>query len=241
MTVLQKQIKKNIEKEFKEQCDETLIVEFVSNVSESAYEITSKSKMKFVNSYDGGVQYGIFIPPIHSTDTYHILIWNGLKESREFMTSAHELEHAKLYVNMLRTVFENDCNKLNKSFLNEYFQVFSEFSAYRKGMENYLRNVTFDGYTQEDVAIALLEEKLEFYQQNIDKSFKQSRLMYNSILAGSILGALDVVKSKRVLAFLDELDSDEHIKKVYNVMYNYKDEKDWYTEYSDVVDEYYWS
>ena len=125
--------------------------------------------------------------------------------------------------------------------MNEYFQVFSEFSAYRKGMENYLRNVTFDGYTQEDVAIALLEEKLEFYQQNIDKSFKQSRLMYNSILAGSILGALDVVKSKRVLAFLDELDSDEHIKKVYDVMYNYKDEKDWYTEYSDVVDEYYWS
>lgn len=237
MTNLQKEIKEQIEKFFEEEYNETLVVEFVSDVLERVNEIIRrKSRFQFRNRNEETTEYGKFCPPVSQNDTYHIFIWNGLKDGRELMTSAHELEHAILFVNLLRTVFQNNRSEMSGSKFAEYYQVFSEFSAYRKGMNFYLRSVSPKGFTTEDIAVDLLEEKFEFWQNKI---FDESRLMYNSVLLGNILGALDVVESEKIASFRDKLDNDEKIKKVYDVMCNYKDEKEWYDEYINVVEDYY--
>lgn len=238
MKELHKRIKEEVEKNFWAECNELLIVEFVPDVDERAEEIVSESKIRFVNPLSGGEVFGMFVPPVKKNDVYHILLLNERDNYLEIMTAQHELEHAILYFRLLKTFFAGDSDELYKGFYYMYFQIFSEFSAYRKGMSNYLRNAKFDNQTLEEVATILLEDKYDFYSKNADAKIKEICLLQNSMLFGNIVGALDVVNSDQILDFLKYLDKDEKALTVYSIMIKYRDDIAWYNEYFNAIEDY---
>lgn len=238
MNELQTRIKKELENEFIDKCKEKLEVEFVSDVSERAEEILSNSQMYFYPTYDGDVNFGVFLPPMYDDDVYHILLLDNREDSREIMTAAHELEHAILHFNILRTVYKSNTKELYKGFLYRYFQIFSEFSAFRKGMSQYLRRVRLNGISLKEQAIFLLEEKLRFYLKNVDTPIREDRLMQHYIFLGNIIGVLDVMDFEEITFFVEKLHNDESLAAINTTIFKYKDDLEWYEEYLNVIEDY---
>ena len=151
MTDLQIQIKSILESLFEEITGEKILVEYVANVDEKVKEIQKQIGVTMHNVYEAIHYTGSFLPATENSCCY-IIIQEDRKDNLDIMTAFHEIQHALEYTMFLNCIYNKNRQQMIDSKMYQTFQIYSEYSATRTGISNYLKYVQHSDMSQKEFA-----------------------------------------------------------------------------------------
>ena len=238
MTTLQNDIKLMLEKTFSDFTQETLIVEFVEDVSVRENEIIQELNIEMSSTYDASHYTGKFLPPNDKTSVYTILIQKDRQQHLYLMTAFHEFQHAILYFHLYQLIFHGDFQKLKSNSINATFQIYSEFSACREGTANYIKFVDIEGVTKQMMGVSLVEKQLDDYRAYLSTSSGYEFLMHFAMIYGTLLGAKDANEDFPFEYYLSQIEGIELLEDICSHMDKYSVEFDWFEEFDSLIKDF---
>lgn len=231
MNETQQLIKTQIEQNVKQEFGIDVVVEYVSDVNERSLEIENQYQIKFNSVYETDKLAGAFLPSV-GHNPYYILVQESRNDMLDVMTVFHEYRHLLDYLDFIHTVFDNDVEKMKHSQLYVTFNVYSEFSATRSGVLNYLKIVSVEGMNQNELCEILLKEA-EVAYQNLEGIVNRYHLLVHSLrYLGYVIPCVIYLENINFKQIVDNMELSDELKPVIAHILSYENKYDWY-EISD--------
>lgn len=199
-------IKKCIENTTKEIFSKKIIVEFVSNVSARAKEITEIDSQRWSNVYESKKFTGYFV---HETENHcsYILIDSNRSHEDMLITAYHEMKHMIDFYMFLK-IFDGDMNKMINSNINKTFNIYSEYEAVMFGYVHFLKMCLLD--KDKKYKTKLLIRKTKLIYEDMEQIENKYQFLIHSI---QYFGVLMACKE-----FDDFFDFDKEIAEMDSIL-----------------------
>ncbi len=227
MNETQQLIKTQIEQKVKQELGIDVVVEYVFDVNERRLEIENQYQIKFNSVYETDKLTGTFIPLV-GHNPYYILIQKNRNNMLDVMTAFHEYRHLLDYHDFIHTVFGNDAEKMKYSPLYITFNVYSEFSATQSGVLHYLKYVSLEGMTQNELCKILLKEA-EVAYQNLEGIVNRYQLLVHSLqYLGYVIPCSIYLEDINFKQIVDNMELSDELKPVIAHILSFENKYDWY-------------
>lgn len=237
MTDLQEQIKSSLESSFEQFTGEKVIVEYVSDVDIRAKEIQKEIGVTMCNAYEANHYTGSFLPATDKSPSY-ILIQEDRKDNMDIMTAFHEMQHAVEYTMFLNIFFNKDRNKMVESKIYPTFQIYSEFSATRVGIANYLTFVEHSELSKKDFADCIIETYYNDYCKFNGIVNKYQLVIHTFQYLGVLYGVKDIIENFDIDAEINCIKYLTEFEELFSLVENFTFDIKWFEEFNKVAREF---
>ena len=237
MNDTQKQIKLMLETRFEEFTKEKLVVEYVTDVYAKAKEIEKQIDITMRDVYETSHYTGMFIPAIGSSPFY-ILIQEGRNDHLDIMTAFHEWQHAVEYFLLLNCCFDRDHDQMIHSKIYPTFQIYSEFSATRKGILHYLNFVEYSNMTKKERATCLVNHYRNIYPNFEDITNKYQLIIHTLQYLGMLFGVKDAVEDFDIDNEICLIEYLKDFEKIFDLLHEFAFEYDWFIAFDKAIREF---
>lgn len=227
MNETQQLIKAQIEQKMKQEMGIDVVVEYVPDVYERVLDIENQYQIKFNSVYETDNFTGTFIPSI-GQNPYYILVQKNRSDMLYVMTVFHEYRHLLDYIDFLQTVFDNDVKKMKHSKLYITFNVYSEFSATRSGVLNYLRIVSIEDMSKNDLCEIILKKAKSTYW-NLEGIQNRYQLLVHSLqYLGNVIACSIYLENVDYKQIIDEMELFDELSPVIAHILMFENQYEWY-------------
>lgn len=227
MNDTQRLIKESIESTIRKAYLAEVKVEYVDNVNERVQEIENICGIKFNAVYDAMNITGTFIPAVNG-NPYYIVIKSERNDNLDVMTAFHEYQHLIDYIQFIGTVFDGNIEAMKVSPLYVTFNVYSEYSATLFGTQQYFKIVSFEGFTQSEIAKQYFQQAKSEYCDFANIENRYQLLIHSLSYCAKLIACGKFIDDLDVENHLDELELADEIKPILCNILRFNANNDWY-------------
>ena len=193
--------------------------------------------IKFNNAYSSDHYTGTFIPKVDK-NPFYVLLQADREQNLDVMTAFHEYQHLVDYIEFTKAISVKSAFELKDNPLYATFNIYSEFSATKTGVVQYVNCVQIEGLTKEETCSELLEWSKESYLNQDGIQNRYQYLYHVMQYLGYIFAAAESIPDFDATPYLCVIDLLQELQSLLKHMGSFETTYEWYECFDTLAREF---